>query len=63
MEGVAQKRVKNEDSSGIVEIAETTGQKERSFFMKSITQDMRFRQSLMRYATVSIKCMEKINKD
>ncbi len=42
--------MKNEDSSGIVEIAETTGQKESSFFMKSITQDMQFPQSLMRYA-------------
>ena len=42
--------MKNEDLSGIVEIAATTHQKERSFFMDSITQDMRFRQSLMQYA-------------
>ena len=42
--------MKNEDSSGIVEIATNNSQKERSFFMERITQDMRFRQSLMRYA-------------
>ena len=48
-EGVPKRR-KNEDSSGIVENAATTFQKERSFFMKRITQDTRYRQSLMQYA-------------
>lgn len=42
--------MKNEDSSGKVGIASHNNQKERSFFMNRITQDMQFRQSLMKYA-------------
>ena len=42
--------MKNEDSSGKVGIASHNNQKERSFFMNRITQDMQFRQSRMKYA-------------